>query len=83
MAKTRKAQAKRSVPTVSGRQKKALVGRKRFKASSGGYARMAVLDANDDNFGNDLLRVFRENVAKARKENKRLFGSADRVPEDN
>jgi len=62
--------------------RKAAVTKKRFRASSGGYARVAVLDANDDNFGSALLNVFRENVAKARQENKRTFGSPDRVPED-
>jgi hypothetical protein len=54
--------------------------KKRFRASSGGYAEVAVLDANTATFGSDLLTVFRENVAKARKENMRLFGSPDRVP---
>jgi hypothetical protein len=80
MTKSRQAQAKKRAPIGPKRQKRALLSRKRFKASSGEYARVAVLDANDDNFGSGLLRVFRENVAKARKENKRLFGSPDRVP---
>ena len=42
---------------------------------------MTVLDANAATFGTDLLNVFRENVARARKENMRLFGSPDRVPD--
>jgi hypothetical protein len=66
---------------VPKRQKRAGTSRKRFKASSGKYARLTVLDANTATFGTDLLNVFRENVAKARKENKRLFGSPDRVPD--
>jgi hypothetical protein len=57
--------------------------KKRFRASSGRYAEVAVLDANTATFGSDLLKVFRENVSKARRENKRLFGSPDRVPEGN
>ena len=62
---------------------KALVRhKKRFRASSGGYAQIAVLDANTATFGSDLLKVFTENVVKARKENMRLFGSPDRVPEN-
>jgi hypothetical protein len=62
---------------------KALVrNKKRFKASSGKYAQVAVLDANTASFGSDLLKVFTENVAKARKENMRLFGSPDRAPEN-
>ena len=55
--------------------------KKRFKVSSGKYAQVAVLDANTASFGSDLLKVFTENVAKARQENRRLFGSPDRVPE--
>jgi hypothetical protein len=42
---------------------------------------VTVLDANAATFGADLLNVFRENVARARKENMRLFGSPDRVPD--
>jgi len=81
MTKSRVAQTrKRAAPR---RQKRAIVSKKRFKASSGKYARVAVLDANTATFGSDLLEVFRENVTKARKENKRLFGSPDRVPENN
>lgn len=58
------------------------VSKKRFKAASGRYAQVAVLDANTASFGADLLQVFRNNVARARKENMRLFGSADRAPSD-
>jgi hypothetical protein len=64
------------------RMKRRLVSRKRFKAASGGYAQVAVLDANAASFGADLLQVFSDNVARARKENMQLFGSADRVPDD-
>jgi hypothetical protein len=70
-------------PIVPKRRKRVTASRKRFKASSGKYAQVTVLDANTATFGSDLLEVFRENVAKARKENKRLFGSPDRVPESN
>jgi hypothetical protein len=79
--------AKKKAPTSAKRQKKrapwgvkALVGQKRFVASTGRYAQVAVLDANTATFGTDLLKVFRQNVAKAREENMRLFGSPDRVP---
>ena len=83
MARSRAAQMRKKAPLVPKRQKRALVSKKRFKASSGKYAQVAVLDANTATFGSDLLEVFRENVARARKENKRLFGSPDRVPENN
>jgi hypothetical protein len=85
MTKSRGAQLRKKTASVS--QRRALVSKKpskkRFKASSGKYAHVAVLDANTASFGSDLLEVFRENVAKARKENKRLFGSPDRAPERN
>jgi hypothetical protein len=35
------------------------------------------LDANSATFIDDLATVFRKNVAKARRENRQLFGSAD------
>lgn len=76
-------QTKNATAISAKRQKRTPVSKKRFRDPSGEYARVAVLDANDDNFGRDLLRVFRENVAKARRENKRLFGSPDRVPDSN
>jgi hypothetical protein len=38
------------------------------------------LDINSPNFDEAFLHVFRTNVAKARRENKRLFGVADFVP---
>ncbi len=82
MAKARVSAMKKKPPTVAKRQKEAVVGKKRFKASSGKYAEVTVLDANTATFGADLLKVFRENVTKARKENLRLFGSPDRVPDD-
>jgi hypothetical protein len=74
--------AKRKAVAAPKRQKRAVVSKKRFKAASGRYEQVTVLDANTATFGTDLLEVFRENVAKARKENIRLFGSADRVRGD-
>ena len=38
------------------------------------------LDINAGSFGDDLNAVFEKNVAKARRENKRLVGTPDRVP---
>jgi hypothetical protein len=57
--------------------------KKAFRDSSGKFSEVTVLDANTATFGTDLLNVFRENVAKARKENMRLFGSPDRAPKAN
>jgi hypothetical protein len=74
--------AKRKAVAAPKRQKRAVVSKKRFKAASGRYEQVTVLDANTATFGSDLLEVFKENVAKARKENIRLFGSPDRVRGD-
>jgi hypothetical protein len=82
MAKVRTGAIKRKASIAPKRMKRRAVSKKRFKAASGGYAQVAVLDANTASFGADLLQVFRDNVAKARRENMRLFGSADRVPGD-
>jgi hypothetical protein len=35
------------------------------------------VDANSPSFGSDLSIVFERNVAKARRENKKKFGSSD------
>jgi hypothetical protein len=80
MTKARIARTKKKASIVSSRKRSAN-GKKRFKASSGRYAQITVLDANAASFGTDLLKVFRENVTKAREENMRLFGSADRAPD--
>jgi hypothetical protein len=86
MRKARSAVVRKTAPRGAKGQKngtrgsvKGLVGQKRFIASTGRYAQVAVPDANASTFGTDLLKVFRENVAKAREENMRLFGSPDRV----
>jgi hypothetical protein len=73
--------------TISKRDKRKATGKETFKKafrdSSGKLSEVTVLDANTATFGTDLLNVFRENVAKARKENMRLFGSPDRAPKTN
>ncbi len=48
-------------------------------AGSGGYVTIRSVNANSKTLGADLQDVFSKNVAKARKENKEKFGSADRV----
>ena len=80
MAKAGASASEKKASVAAKRMKRRLVSKKRFKAATGRYAQVAVLDANTASFGADLLQVFRDNVAKARRENMRLFGSADRVP---
>jgi hypothetical protein len=45
-----------------------------------GSKRISTLDAGNPNFGDDLTFVFGRNVARARRENKRVTGALDRVP---
>jgi hypothetical protein len=56
------------------------VGKKRVVTATGGRKTVRTLDANSASFDSDLHYVFSQNVAKARRENKRLFGSADIGP---
>jgi hypothetical protein len=50
---------------------------KKLRRSDGTIARVLSLDANSPTFDDDLTYVFERNVARARRENKKLFGSAD------
>jgi hypothetical protein len=56
------------------------IGKKRVATADGGWKTVRTLDINSPNFDEAFLHVFRTNVAKARRENKRLFGVADVVP---
>jgi hypothetical protein len=55
------------------------VGKKRVATASGKWKTVRTLDAHSPTFDRDLHYVFAKNVAKARRENKRLLGSADGV----
>jgi hypothetical protein len=56
------------------------VGKKRVATADGGWKTVRTLDINSPNFDEAFLHVFRTNVAKARRENKRILGVADVVP---
>lgn len=66
-----------------GRQKGASVRgslrEKRVIAADGRVVIVPTIDANSATFGADLQHLFARNVAKARRDNKRRFGSPDRV----
>ena len=49
-------------------------------ASEEGRKTVRTLDANNDNFDAALTYIFTRNVAKARRENKRILGRADIAP---
>jgi hypothetical protein len=55
------------------------VSEKRVVNAEGKTVKVLTVDANSATFSSDLHRVFEKNVAKARRENKKRFGSADRV----
>ena len=50
---------------------------KRLRTSDGRTVPVLTLDANSATFIDDLSTVFKRNVAKARRENRQLFGSPD------
>ena len=62
--------------TAAGRS----VVKKRIPNAAGGWKTVHTLDANSSSFNEDLRYVFKKNVAKARRENKRVVGSADNAP---
>lgn len=53
---------------------------KNIAAGRGKAETLTTLNANSGTFGDDLTYAFGKNVAKARRENKRLTGSSDFVP---
>jgi hypothetical protein len=55
------------------------VRKKKVHASDGKVREVMVLDLNSATFDDDLTYVFEKNVAKARRENKKLLGSADGI----
>lgn len=51
------------------------VTRKRVKRADGATETILVLDGDSPSFADDLTYAFKRNVARVRRENKRLFGS--------
>lgn len=51
---------------------------KRLRASDGKVFVFRFIDANSASFGSDFDSVFRSNVRKARRDNKRIVGTRDR-----
>lgn len=62
----------------SGKKPKGVTLR-RVTGADGEKVTIRAVDANSPTFGEDFLYVFTKNVEAARRENKRLFGSADGV----
>jgi hypothetical protein len=53
------------------------VGKKRVLKAGGGWKTVRTLDANSAVFEEGLRYVFTKNVAKARRDNKRVVGTTD------
>jgi hypothetical protein len=56
------------------------VREKRLRNTDGKLVRVLSIDANSKTFDSDLELLFKRNVARARRENKKLLGSASGVP---
>jgi hypothetical protein len=56
------------------------VGKKRVLKTEGGWKTVRTLDANTAVFEEGLRYVFTKNVAKARRDNKRVLGATDVAP---
>jgi len=67
-----RSRSKGSVPSA--------VAKKRVANGEGRSKVFFALDANSPTFDEGLHYVFRKNVAKARRENRRIVGSADIAP---
>jgi len=64
------------LPKKKTHRRKGSVREKILRDAQGRSVRVMSIDANSATFSDDLTLVFRRNVAKARRENKKLFGSA-------
>lgn len=61
--------------------KGASVTEKRVRSvDTGEFITVRTLDGGSKTFGKDLTYVFTRNVAKARRDNKKVSGVSDRVP---
>jgi hypothetical protein len=60
--------------------KAAGLGEKRVRGEGGSLIRLRTLDAGSATLSEDITEAFARNVAKARRENKKLLGVADIAP---
>ena len=56
------------------------IGKKRVATPDGKWKTVRTLDIHHPDFDDAMLYAFRSNVAKARRENKRILGVADVAP---
>jgi len=65
--------------TKAGKNRPRSIGKTVARDSHGHFMDIFTLDANSPTFDDDLTFVYRANVAKARRENQKLFGSPDGI----
>lgn len=59
--------------------RKPSVPSKRVRGSDGQFVTVRTINADSPSFSDDLSYAFRQNVKRARQENKKILGSSDRV----
>jgi hypothetical protein len=64
----------------NGTRARTSVPEKRVRDTAGQVKTLRVLDIGSGTFGDDLQYVFGKNVAKARRDNKRIIGTSDVAP---
>lgn len=70
----------RQAKRAGGRGAAGSVTEKRVRDTDGRLKTLRTLDTGSPTFGEDLRYVFGRNVAKARRDNKKVTGSTDVVP---
>jgi hypothetical protein len=65
--------------TTGARGKRRPVRKRRMRGPDGTVRQVMILDLTSATFDDDLTYIFQRNVAKARRENRLLLGSADGV----
>ena len=65
------------VDRKKGKRRRALVAKWRVRDVDGGFKQQFWIDANSATLDEDLTHVFKLNVAQARRENAKKFGSPD------
>ena len=75
MAKIVYASLKKDKSTADRRSRKNRVAAKTVTAPDGSRQTLATVDADSPTFSDDLTTVFQRNVARARRDNRRLIGT--------
>jgi hypothetical protein len=67
------------IANTTAARKTTAIRKKKVHDSDGRVREIMLLDLNSATFDDDLTYAFEKNVAKARRENKKLLGSADGI----